>query len=189
MEAFLGLKEAEDSKWLHCVLLLCPCRLHVAHLSAGVLTKFLQWLVCISRTAYPLCVESVTFSSQIPPKGQDFFFQKEMVMAAQTALCSVPGWCCSREKGRVSIQSPGGSVFETATVTPLLPLADSECALGQEGGVATQKWSGGRHLHPSASHARFPFSQLPFQDLKSNLSIGSCFICFSVVSCPGVVIC
>lgn len=74
MEAFMDLKEAEDSKWLHYILLLCPCRLHVAHLSAGVLTKFLQWLVCISCTAYSLCVESVTFSSQIPPKGQDFFF-------------------------------------------------------------------------------------------------------------------
>lgn len=74
VEAFVGLKEAEDSEWLHCVLPLCPCRLHVAHLSAGVLTKFLHWLVCLSHTAYPLCVDAITLSPKIPPKGQDFFF-------------------------------------------------------------------------------------------------------------------
>lgn len=180
----MGLKEAEDSEWLRCVLPLCPCRLHVAHLSSGVLTKFLQWLVCISRTAYPLCVDAITFSPQIPPKGQDFFFQKEMVMAAQTALCSVPGWCCSGEKGGVSIPSPGGSVFETATVTPLLPLADRKCALGQEGGVATQKCSGGGIYTPV-----LPMLGFHFLSCLSNLVIGSCFICFSVMSHPGVVIC
>lgn len=69
----MGLKEAEDSKWLHCVW---PCRLHVAHLSTRVLTKFLQWLVCISRTAYPLC-RRYHIQSTNTTKGPGFLLSRE----------------------------------------------------------------------------------------------------------------
>lgn len=110
-----------------------------------------------------------------------------MAVAHSTVLCTrlVLKWRVGTI-GRVNNQSAGGPVLEAATVFCSFLHQIAVCERGHRESSNRKEIQEEAFATQILPMLLFHFSQLSFQDL---LSKGSCFLCFSMTSQPGVITC